>query len=140
MSVENRILAVDDNPTNLAIITDIFRGQFNLRLAHDGNEALRIAPTFIPDVVLLDVMMPRPDGYEVCSKLKNDPTLRHTQIIMVSARTDIDERLRGYKAGADDYVTKPFEEEELYAKVCKPPHQINLRRHPLPIGSHVRGD
>jgi putative two-component system response regulator len=118
MSIENRILAVDDNPTNLAIVADVFQGRFNLRLAHDGNEALHIAPTFLPDVVLLDVMMPKPDGYEVCSLMKNDRVLRHSQIIMVSARTDIDDRLRGYQAGADDYVTKPFEEEELYAKVC----------------------
>jgi len=66
---------------------------------------------------LLDVMMPRPDGYEVCSHMKNDPKLRHSQIIMVSAKTDIDDRLRGYKAGADDYVTRPFESEELLAKV-----------------------
>ena len=79
---------------------------------------LRIAPTFLPDIVLLDVMMPRPDGYEVCSQIKNDLKLRHSQVIMVSAKTDISERLRGYRAGADDYVTKPFEEEELLAKVC----------------------
>jgi cyclic di-GMP phosphodiesterase len=118
MPAGNRILAVDDNPANLAIVEEIFQGRFNLRLAHDGSEALRIAPTFLPDVVLLDVMMPKPDGFEVCSRMKNDPTLRHSQIILVSARTDIEDRLRGYKAGADDYVTKPFEEEELCAKVC----------------------
>src|ERR1700719_5071066 len=104
MSIENRILAVDDSPTNLAIVADVFQARFNLRLAHDGNEALHIAPTFLPDVVLLDVMMPKPDGYEVCSLMKNDRVLRHSQIIMVSARTDIDDRLRGYQAGADDYV------------------------------------
>jgi putative two-component system response regulator len=118
MSASSRILAVDDNPTNLAIIEETFQGRFNLRLAHDGEEALRIAPTFLPDIVLLDVMMPRPDGYEVCSQIKNDRMLRHSQVIMVSAKTDISERLRGYRAGADDYVTKPFEEEELFAKVC----------------------
>jgi putative two-component system response regulator len=118
MSTRNRILAVDDNPTNLAIIEETFQGRFNLRLAHDGKEALAIAPTFLPEVVLLDVMMPRPDGYEVCSQIKSDPKLSHSQVIMVSAKTDISERLRGYRCGADDYVTKPFEEEELFAKVC----------------------
>jgi putative two-component system response regulator len=118
MPAGNRILAVDDNPTNLAIIEETFQGRFNLRLAHDGAQALSIAPTFLPDIVLLDVMMPRPDGYEVCSQIKNDPKLRHSQVIMVSAKTDISERLRGYRAGANDYVTKPFEEEELFSKVC----------------------
>src|SRR4029078_5788157 len=90
----------------------------NLCLAHDGQQALQIAPTFLPDIVLLDVMMPRPDGYELCSQSKTDPVLRHSQVIMVSAKTDISERLRGYRAGADDYVTKPFDKEELFAKVC----------------------
>jgi putative two-component system response regulator len=122
MPTQNRILAVDDNPANLAIVEEIFQETFKLRLAHDGNEALSIAPTFLPDVVLLDVMMPRPNGYEVCSRMKNDRTLRHSQVIMVSAKTDIDDRLRGYDAGADDYVTKPFEEQELCAKV-----RANLR-------------
>jgi putative two-component system response regulator len=117
MPAHNRILAVDDNPMNLAVIEESLQGRFNLRLAHDGNEALGLAPTFLPDVVLLDVMMPKPDGFEVCSKMKNSPDLCHSQIIMVSARTNIEDRLRGYRAGADDYVTKPFEEEELYAKV-----------------------
>jgi putative two-component system response regulator len=118
MSAKHRILAVDDNPTNLAIVEETLQGRFTLRLAKDGAEALAIAPTFLPEVVLLDVMMPRPDGYEVCSQIKHDPKLRNSQVIMVSAKTDISERLRGYKSGADDYVTKPFEEEELLAKVC----------------------
>jgi cyclic di-GMP phosphodiesterase len=117
MSTGNRVLAVDDNPTNLAVIEESLQGHFKLRLATNGDEALQIAPTFLPDVVLLDVVMPRPDGFEVCSRIKNDPTLRHSQVIMVSARTDIDDRLRGYRAGADDYVSKPFDEQELYAKV-----------------------
>ena len=69
-------------------------------------------------------MMPAPDGYEVCSRIKNDPVLRHAQVIMVSAKTELDDRLRGYHAGADDYVTKPFDEDELVAKVHA---GINLR-------------
>ncbi len=117
MSTRNRVLAVDDNPTNLAIIDESLGCKFMVRLAPSGREALDIAPTFLPDVVLLDAMMPRPDGFEVCSQMKNDPILRHSQIIMVSARTAIDDRLRGYRAGADDYVCKPFNEDELVAKV-----------------------
>ena len=85
MSTRNRVLAVDDNPTNLAIIDESLGCKFMVRLAPSGREALDIAPTFLPDVVLLDAMMPRPDGFEVCSQMKNDPILRHSQIIMVSA-------------------------------------------------------
>lgn len=117
MPARNRVLAVDDNPINLAVIEEALQGHFQLRLAQDGNEVYRIAPTFMPDVVLLDVMMPGPDGYELCSWMKNDPLLRQSQVIMVSARTNVDDRLRGYRAGADDYVTKPFNEQELCAKV-----------------------
>lgn len=117
MLARSRVLAVDDNPTNLAVIEESLQEQFTLRLARSGEDALRLAPTFLPDVVLLDAMMPRPDGFEVCSKLKNDPLLRRSHVIMVSARTAVDDRLRGYRAGADDYVCKPFDEQELCAKV-----------------------
>ena len=79
-------------------------------------------PTYRPDVVLLDVMMPAPDGFEVCSRIKNDRQFEATQVVMVSAKTDLHSRLRGYQAGADDYIVKPFNEEELCAKV-----RANLR-------------
>jgi putative two-component system response regulator len=118
MRLNNRILAVDDNPLNLTIIEEALQGRFNLKLVQDGAEALRIAPVFQPEVILLDVMMPAPDGFEVCTRIKNNRLLQHAQVLMVSARTDMDHRLRGYYAGADDYVSKPFSEEELCAKVC----------------------
>jgi CheY-like chemotaxis protein len=113
----NRVMAVDDNPTNLAVIEETLQDRFHLRLVDNGKEALKNAATFLPDVVLLDVMMPRPDGYEVCSAMRNDPLLRYSSIIMVSASTAIEARLRAYRAGANDYVCKPFDEEELLAKV-----------------------
>jgi putative two-component system response regulator len=122
MQLSHRVLAVDDNPTNLVIIEEALQGRFSVRTAEDGAEALRLAPAFRPDVVLLDVMMPAPDGYEVCSRMKNDRAMGPTHVIMVSAKTDLDSRLRAYQAGADDYVLKPFSEEELYAKVC-----VNVR-------------
>jgi putative two-component system response regulator len=118
MYTSKRVLAVDDNPINLAVIEEALQGQFQLQLARDGNEALRVAPEFRPDVVLLDVMMPRPDGYEVCSRMRHDHSFRRPQIFLVSAKTDADSRLRGYLAGADDYISKPFNEQELFAKVC----------------------
>lgn len=117
MFESDRILAVDDDPLNLAIIKETFEGKFHLRTVACGEEALRIAPTFLPGVVLLDVMMPRIDGFQVCSRLKHDAALSNSQIIMVSAKNAIEDRLRGYQAGADDYVSKPFCEDELVAKV-----------------------
>jgi len=118
MQLSHRILAVDDSPTNLAIIEEALQGRFSLRTADDGEQALQMAPSFQPDVVLLDVMMPGTNGYEVCSRMKNDRDLGLTQVIMVSAKTDLHSRLRAYQAGADDYIVKPFSEDELFAKVC----------------------
>jgi putative two-component system response regulator len=117
MSARNRVLVVDDNLTNLMIVEEALENRYDLLTALNGNTALELAARFRPDVVLLDIMMPAPDGYEVCRRLKTDPLLRHGRVIMVSARTDINDRLRGYEVGADDYLIKPFNEQELHAKV-----------------------
>ena len=117
MQLKSRILAVDDNSSNLKIIEETLGDGYDLATAVNGEEALKIAPDFRPDVILLDIMMPGIDGYEVCRRIRANPILRHTQIIMVSAKAMVSERLEGYAAGADDYLTKPFEEEELLAKV-----------------------
>lgn len=117
MFTASRILAVDDDPINLSVIEETLLGKYQLRTSASGSEALQIASDFLPDVVLLDAMMPHIDGFEVCSRMKNDSRLSHSQIIMVSARNALEDRLRGYQAGADDYVAKPFHEEELLAKV-----------------------
>jgi signal transduction histidine kinase len=87
-----------------------------------GEGALTVAPTFQPDLILLDIMMPGINGYETCRRLRATPALSWTKIIMVSAKAMVSERLQGYEAGADDYVTKPFDDEELLAKV-----RIHLR-------------
>ncbi|MEX1232992.1 MAG: hybrid sensor histidine kinase/response regulator [Planctomycetaceae bacterium] len=111
-----KILAVDDNPVNLAVVKSLFTG-FSLQTASSGREALEITPVFRPDVVLLDIVMPGIDGYETCRRIRGNTTLRHTKIIMVSAKSEVNERLAGYQAGADDYIAKPFDGEELLAKV-----------------------
>jgi signal transduction histidine kinase len=114
---QHRILIVDDHPANLAILEEILGDQYTLQTATCGEEALALASDFQPDLILLDIMMPGLDGYETCRRLRAHPTLRHTKIIMVSAKAMLSERLQGYEVGADDYLTKPFEEEELVAKV-----------------------
>ncbi|GAB5440698.1 MAG: hypothetical protein Fues2KO_10470 [Fuerstiella sp.] len=111
-----RILIVDDNPVNCAICEEILRDDYRLCVAGSGQEALRAAERFLPDLVLLDVMMPDLDGFAVCRQLRKS-SRGWTKIIMLSARAQTESRLAGYSAGADDYLTKPFDEEELQAKV-----------------------
>jgi signal transduction histidine kinase len=111
-----KILAVDDNPVNLAVLRSVF-AEYDLQTAESGSDALDIAARFRPDLVLLDIVMPEPDGYETCRRIRADAASQHAKIILVSAKASLDERLAGYRAGADDYVTKPFAVDELSAKV-----------------------
>jgi two-component system sensor histidine kinase/response regulator len=112
-----RILIVDDRPANVAILEEILGEHYRLKVATCGEVALAIALDFQPALILLDIMMPGIGGYETCRRIRAHPALRHIKIIIVSARTLVAERLQGYEAGADDYITKPFDEEELLAKV-----------------------
>jgi signal transduction histidine kinase len=117
MANSPRILGVDDNPRNLAILRKSLNHDFDLVTAASGEEALEIAPRVCPDLILLDIMMPGIDGYETCRRLRALPKVSGTKIIMVSAKGMTSERLEGYAAGADDYVVKPFDQDELLAKV-----------------------
>ncbi len=110
-------MIVDDDSINIIILQEILQNEFSTITAKNGEEAIRYAHKFRPDIILLDIMMPGIDGYEVCRRLKSNPELYYTKIILVSAKTMLSERLTGYKAGADDYISKPFEPEELLAKV-----------------------
>ena len=117
MQPRDRILIVDDHPTNVALLKDILADDYLVATAASGEEALAIVSDFRPDLVLLDIMMPGLNGYETCQRMRVHPALRQTKIIMVSAKAMTSERLQGYEAGADDYITKPFDEDELLAKV-----------------------
>ena len=117
MESRSRILIVDDHPTNIAIIEEVLGDDYHLATAMSGEEALAVAPRFSPHLILLDVMMPGIGGYETCRRLREHPTLYTVKILMVSAKAMKEERLEGYEVGADDYITKPFEAEELLAKV-----------------------
>ena len=112
-----RILAVDDDPLNLAILEELFAEEYNLTTAENGQEALRIAEQIRPDLILLDIMMPGIDGYEVCRQVRSRDTLKYTKVLLVSAKAMTSERLKGYDAGADDYIIKPFDHAELGAKI-----------------------
>lgn len=117
MQVKKKILAVDDDTNNIAIMEELLGGDYDLKTATTGEQALEIAQDFRPEIILLDIMMPGMNGYEVCRRLREHCTLKHTKIIVVSAKATVSERLEGYKAGADDYITKPFDGDEFLAKV-----------------------
>jgi DNA-binding response OmpR family regulator len=114
---KKKILAVDDNPNNNAIIEELFGDHHDLRTALTGEEALQIVRDFQPDIVLLDIMMPGMDGYEVCRRLRKQPSLADMKILMVTAKGALEDRVKGYEVGADDFIAKPFEEENILESV-----------------------
>jgi len=117
MQIQKKILVVDDDPNNIVIVGELLGDDYDLKTATTGEEALEIALDFLPDIILLDIMMPGIDGYDVCRRLREHSTLQYAKIIMVSAKAMVSERLKGYEVGANDYLTKPFEEDELLEKV-----------------------
>ena len=113
-----KILAVDDDPVDIAVVKRMLsEDNYDLRTASTGEQALEIAADFQPDIILLDVMMPGMDGYEVCHRIRADSKLQYAKIVMVSGLAMLSERLEGYEAGADDYITKPYDEAELLVKI-----------------------
>jgi adenylate cyclase len=113
-----RILAVDDNPTNLELLRVRLNAQgYEVVTAMDGEAALVQTRELEPDLVLLDIMMPKLDGISVVKQLKQDTTLRFIPVILVTAKADTDDVVNGLNAGGDDYLTKPFEHAALVARV-----------------------
>ncbi len=117
MKSESNILVVDDAPSILMAIRNILDPYYHVQTASSGEEALEVFKKFKPDLMLLDVTMTGIDGYEVCRRIRSEKTFSTVKILMVSSRTTLQERLDGYASGADDYIAKPFQEEELLAKV-----------------------
>ena len=118
MNKPPRILIVDDNETNRDILmTRLQAHGYELAQAADGEEALAAAKSLLPDLILLDVMMPKLDGIEVCRRLKSDPAMPFTPIILVTAKSDTKDIVAGLNAGADEYLTKPIDQAALVARV-----------------------
>ena len=119
------ILIVDDNLNNLRVLGNILKvRKFEIGVATNGNQALQMANIKTPDLILLDVMMPEMDGFEVCGKLKKNPATENIPVIFLTAKTEMDDIIRGFKLGAADYVTKPFNSFELLARVTT---HLNLK-------------
>jgi len=113
MSVK-KILAVDDEPNILMSIEFILEMEgYQVHTARDGDEALEVAEEVRPDLILLDINMPRKDGYEVCRILREREHLAGTKVIMLTAKGQTLERKKGLEVGANEYVTKPFSADEL---------------------------
>jgi putative two-component system response regulator len=102
------ILAVDDTPENLDVLVETLKEDYQIKAATNGEMALKIVKSSPPDIILLDIMMPDMDGYEVCRRLKDDYTTRDIPIIFITAKIGIEDELKGLELGAIDYITKPI--------------------------------
>lgn len=112
------ILVVDDTPANLKSLGRILEGNgYHVRLIPDGSLALSSARAELPDLILLDIIMPDLNGYDVCEELKRDKRTREVPVIFISALHDTLDKVKAFSAGGVDYITKPFQEDELLARV-----------------------
>ena len=116
--MSKKILVADDEPNIVAAIEFLLtQGGYEVHTARDGNEALRLVESVVPDLVLLDVMMPQTSGYEVCQRIRRRDEWRHIKIIMLSAKGRDSEVIKGLALGADLYMTKPFSTRELMGRI-----------------------
>ena len=114
----NKVLIVDDEPFNLDLLEQELTDQgYAIERANDGEEALKKVESFLPDVILLDYMMPKMNGIEVVRRLKQDERYKAIPVILLTAKASREDKVKGLDAGADDYVVKPFDSIELLARV-----------------------
>lgn len=136
------ILAVDDTTYNLDILVSTLGEDYDLAVALNGETALQMAAQAPPDLILLDIMMPGLDGFEVLRRLKDDPLTAEVPVILVSALSEIGDKARGFRLGAVDYLIKPFDVEELQARVrthlALGQAQVALRRQNEELEERVR--
>lgn len=117
LSPKPTILVVDDTPDNLLLLTEVLRHDYRIKVATDGETALELVRGVPPALVLLDIMMPGMDGYEVCRQIKADPRTAHIPVIFLTAKAEIDDECRGLDLGAADYLTKPIVPRIVKARV-----------------------
>jgi len=132
MTQGKSLLIAEDDRMIQSILKEILSAYYQITIANDGKEAIEMANEKVPDLILLDIMMPYKDGFDVCRELRNDKRFDHTVIVMVTALADEDSRNNGLKAGADDFITKPFNPIELRRKV----HLLFRLRQRLLNGDH----
>ena len=113
-----KVLIVDDSVSMTQMLSIALKRDYDLKVAHNGLDAIMLAKEWHPDLVLLDIMMPDMHGYDVCNRLRQMKRTTHTPIIMVSAKSTIDDKVIGFESGADDYITKPFDIADLKMRVA----------------------
>ena len=111
------VLIVDDLPANIKVLGSLLTGHYNLLVANNGEKAINIATEKIPDLILLDIMMPDLDGYTVCKMLKANDKTKEIPIIFITAKAEIDDLVKGFETGGVDYITKPFQPEEVMVRI-----------------------
>ena len=127
MRVTGSVLVVDDTPTNLEVISEALDNEgFDVTTAISGDRALRQLEHRLPDLILLDVMMPGIDGFETCRRIKQNLNTHHIPIIFLTALSDVESKVQALDLGAVDYITKPFYEKELIRRV-----KTHLKLHSL---------
>jgi signal transduction histidine kinase len=122
------VLLVDDNPDMLHFMSDQLRNDYNLLFSQDGEEGIRVARMEHPDLIISDIMMPVKDGYQLCRELKADPETATIPIIFLTAKGSISDKIEGLEQGADDYLAKPFNKEELCARAASLLHKARLQK------------
>lgn len=121
------ILIVDDNPNNIRVVFNFLKKyNFRVLVSTSGEDALRKIQEVRPDLILLDIMMPKIDGFEVCRRLKENPETREIPVIFMTALAEIENKVEGFALGAVDYVTKPLQQEEVLSRV-----RLHLKLHDL---------
>ncbi len=117
---QTRLLFVDDNPESVAVlINKLEKLDFSISVAEDGQEAIELAQSLHPDIIMMDVFMPGMDGYETCRQLKLNENTSDIPVIFITAHSDQASMMRGFEVGGVDYVTKPLQYEELLARINK---------------------
>jgi lipopolysaccharide/colanic/teichoic acid biosynthesis glycosyltransferase/CheY-like chemotaxis protein len=147
-----KIMIVDDNqPTTDVLRLILGTEDYQVQVQHDGMSAIRAAKEWRPDLILMDVMMPNMSGFEVCRRLRRMESMSSTPIIMLTAKTSVDDKIEGFESGADDYITKPFNNEELKVRVASRLRRVRTSTQerpfepgrvisvPLTVGKHRSG-
>ncbi|PTX63612.1 response regulator receiver domain-containing protein [Kordia periserrulae] len=118
--MKKKILIVDDEPNIVMSLEYAFKKQhFEVFIARDGSEALEILQHQIPDVVLLDIMMPNVDGYQTLTKIRDNDSLQHTKVVFLTAKNKASDIEKGLQLGADKYVTKPFSVKKIISEILE---------------------